>query len=146
MTHSARDAFYRSCLWPRSMRAATLAALCWTAALPSLAQPGRPSIPVPQVSITPAQAEVAPGRKVMLEAVASGGEVIRFSIDWTLVEGDAAGTVQIEPERPGETGISRATFVPSSTAGPATVHVTARLHQYPAAIAQATITIVPAPR
>ena len=151
MTLPARDLFDRSCLRPRAMRAAILAALCVAAALPTGAyapagaQPGRPNIPTPKVSITPAQADVIPGGKVALEALAGGGEAIRFSIDWTLVEGAGAGTLTVEPDRPGETGISRATFLPAPTVGTGTVHVTAQLHQYPAAIAQATITLLPAP-
>jgi len=106
------------------------------------AQPpmGRP-IPSPSLTLEPIEAQVRLGENLSLVAVARGGEAIRFSIDWTIVEGPAAGTLEIETERPEETGISRALFTPA----PATngvVHVTVRLRQFPTAEAIATIRVV----
>ncbi|TLZ45670.1 MAG: hypothetical protein E6K21_18305, partial [Gammaproteobacteria bacterium] len=61
--------------------------------------PRRPRVLQPRLELSPAAIEVAPGSRVQFIARASGGEAILFSVDWSIREGAAGGTILPAPKR-----------------------------------------------
>ena len=104
---------------------------------PARPVPRRPLVPEPRLTLTPASIELAPGERVELVAVPSGGEAMLFSVDWSIREGSTGGTLLPGPGRR-EDG-SYAAIYQAPGAGSGSFHVVAALHEFPAVRAEATI-------
>jgi hypothetical protein len=104
---------------------------------PGLAR--RPRVPQPRLELSPAAIEVAPGSRVQFVARASGGEAILFSVDWSIREGTAGGTIVPAPKRDNDGGYRAEYRAPMAGGGP--FHVIATLRQFPAAVAQASVQV-----
>ena len=101
----------------------------------------RSNVATPFITLSPSSVNVAPGARVLLTAKPGGGEAMLFTVDWHVQEGAAGGTVEGVATRQAD-GTYTATYsAPADAAGP--YHVTASLREYPAAVATATITVVP---
>jgi hypothetical protein len=101
--------------------------------------PRRPRVPQPRLELSPTAIEVAPGSRVQFIARASGGEAILFSVDWSIREGTAGGTI-VPARKRGDDGSYRAEYrAPMVGSGP--FHVIARLREFPAAVAQASVQV-----
>jgi hypothetical protein len=103
----------------------------------------RPRVLQPRLELSPAAIEVAPGSRVQFIARASGGEAILFSVDWSIREGTAGGTI-VPARKREDDGSYRADYrAPLVGGGP--FHVIATLREFPAAAAEARVQ-VQAPR
>jgi hypothetical protein len=89
----------------------------------------RSNVMPPSIDMAVRHIDSAAGASTVLTARPRGGEAILFSIDWQVVEGSAGGTVA-SMGRTAE-GAYQATYTAPSV--PGTYHVTATIHEYPAA-------------
>lgn len=105
--------------------------------VPGSGPPRRPKVPQPRVELVPNAIEVAPGSRVRFTARASGGEAILFSVNWSIREGAAGGT--IEPARKREDDGSYTAVYQAPAAGNGPFHVVATLREFPAAVAEASV-------
>jgi hypothetical protein len=71
--------------------------------------------------------------------IASGGEAILFSVDWSIREGEAGGTILPEPKRRDDGSYAAEYQAPSAGSGP--FHVIATLHEFPAVKAEARVQV-----
>ena len=106
---------------------------------PNLEAPRRPRVPQARVELAPGAIEVAPGSRVQFTARASGGEAILFSVDWSIREGAAGGT--IVPARKREDDGSYTAVYQAPTVGSGPFHVIATLREFPAAVAEASVRV-----
>jgi hypothetical protein len=106
---------------------------------PGSGPPRRPRVPQPRVELAPSAIEVAPGSRVQFTARASGGEAILFSVNWSIREGAAGGT--IEPARRREDDGSYTAVYQAPTVGSGPFHVIATLREFPAAVAEASVRV-----
>ena len=106
---------------------------------PALAQ--RPRVPEPRLALAPAAIEVAPGSRVQFIARASGGEAILFSVDWSIREGAAGGTILPAPKREEDGSYTAMYQAPSAGAGSGPFHVIATLREFPSALAEASVQV-----
>jgi hypothetical protein len=106
---------------------------------PGPGPPQRSRVPQPRVELAPGLVEVAPGSRVQFTARASGGEAILFSVQWSIREGTAGGTIEPAHRREDD-GSYRAVYqAPMVGSGP--FHVIATLHEFPAAAAEASVRV-----
>ena len=101
--------------------------------------PRRPRVPQPRLELAPAVIEVTPGSRVQFIARASGGEAILFSVNWSIREGTAGGT--IVPARKRQDDGSYTAVYQAPTVGSGPFHVIATLHEFPAAVAEASVQV-----
>src|SRR5258706_11934381 len=106
---------------------------------PRPALPQRPRVPEPRLVLEPAAIEVAPGSRVQFIARASGGEAILFSVDWTIREGAAGGTILPAPKRQEDGSYTAMYQAPKVGSGP--FHVIATLREFPSALAEASVQV-----
>jgi hypothetical protein len=106
---------------------------------PAPAPPRRPRVLQPRLELSPTAVEVAPGSRAQFIARASGGEAILFSVDWSIREGTAGGTI-VPAHKRQDDGSYRAEYrAPMVGSGP--FHVIATLRQFPAAVAEASVQV-----
>ena len=72
-------------------------------------------------------------------ARASGGEAILFSVNWSIREGAAGGTILPAPKRQDDGSYAAVYQAPKVGSGP--FHVIATLREFPAAVAQASVQV-----
>jgi hypothetical protein len=106
---------------------------------PDPAPPQRPRVPEPRLTVEPTVIEVAPGSRVQFIARASGGEAILFSLDWSIREGAAGGTILPAPKRQDDGSYTAVYQAPTVGSGP--FHVIATLREFPAAVAEASVQV-----
>jgi len=106
---------------------------------PGTGPPRRPRVPQPHVELAPGAIEVAPGSRVQFAARVSGGEAILFSVNWSIREGTAGGT--IEPARTRQDDGSYTAVYQAPTVGIGPFHVIATLREFPAAVAEASVRV-----
>jgi hypothetical protein len=106
---------------------------------PGSGPPQRPRVPQPRLELAPATIEVTPGSRVQFNARASGGEAILFSVNWSIREGTAGGTIVPAPKRQDDGSYTAVYQAPKAGSGP--FHVIARLHEFPAAVAEASVRV-----
>ena len=106
---------------------------------PLVPEPGppRPRVAQPRIELAPAAIEVAPGSRVQFTARASGGEAILFSVDWSIREGAAGGTIVPARKRQADGSCTAVYQAPTVGSGP--FHVIAILREFPAAVAEASV-------
>jgi len=101
--------------------------------------PRRPRVLQPRLELSPAAIEVAAGSRVQFVARASGGEAILFSVDWSIREGKAGGTIVPARKRQDDGGYTAVYQAPTVGSGP--FHVIATLREFPAAVAEASVQV-----
>jgi len=101
--------------------------------------PRRPRVMQPRLELSPAAIEVAPGSRVQFIARASGGEAILFSVDWSIREGAAGGTILPAPKRQDDGSYTAVYQAPTVGSGP--FHVIATLREFPTAVAEASVQV-----
>jgi hypothetical protein len=106
---------------------------------PAPGPPRRPRVLPPRLELSPAAIEVAPGSRVRFVARASGGEAILFSVDWSIREGAAGGTIVPSRKRQVDGSYMAVYHAPAAGNGP--FHVVATLHEFPAAVAEASVQV-----
>ena len=99
----------------------------------------RSNVVAPTITMTTPRVEVSPGARIRLVARAAGGEALLFSVDWRVTEGSAGG--QVEAGARADDGTYAATYTAPAAGG--TFHVTATLHEYPAATAATEVRVTP---
>ena len=106
---------------------------------PGPAPPQRPRVPEPRLALAPTAIEVAPGSRVQFTARASGGEAILFSMEWSIREGAAGGTIRPAPGRQDDGSYTAVYQAPGVGSGP--FHVIVTLREFPAALAEASVQV-----
>ena len=106
---------------------------------PGSGPPRRPRVPQPRVELEPGAIEVAPGSRVQFTARASGGEAILFSVDWSIREGPAGGTIEPSHRRKDDGSYAAVYQAPQAGSGP--FHVVVTLREFPAAVAEASVQV-----
>jgi hypothetical protein len=101
--------------------------------------PRRPRVAQPRIELAPTAIEVAPGSRVQFVARASGGEAILFSVNWSIREGRVGGTIVPARKRQADGGYTAVYQAPTVGSGP--FHVIATLHEFPAAVAEASVRV-----
>ena len=91
----------------------------------------------PALSIEPMDITVKSGEQVIIRAHPHGGEAILFSVDWSVLEGQAGGTIVVQNQQTNEDSYVAVYEAPTAGNGP--FHVIATLHEYPVVNATATI-------
>lgn len=109
--------------------------------------PGEPTgqfrrVKTPTVDVVPNVASIKSGGSIRLLALTHGGEAMRFSIDWQILQGGSLFDLQAEPHF--DASISGAhNRLDSRPGGTGTVKIRARLRNYPDAFADIVVTITP---
>jgi hypothetical protein len=106
---------------------------------PGPAPPRRPRVAQPRLALAPTAIEVAPGSRVQFTARASGGEAILFSVNWSIREGAAGGTILPAPKRRHDGSYTAVYQAPRAGSGP--FHVVVTLREFPATLAEATVQV-----
>jgi hypothetical protein len=106
---------------------------------PAPALPQRPRVPEPRLALAPTAIEVAPRSRVQFIARVTGGEAILFSVNWSIREGAAGGTILPAPKRQADGGYTAVYQAPMVGNGP--FHVIATLREFPAAVAEASVQV-----
>ena len=106
---------------------------------PGPAPPRRPRVAQPRIELAPAAIEVAPGSRVQFIARASGGEAILLSVNWSIREGTAGGTIVPASKRQADGSCTAEYQAPTVGSGP--FHVIATLREFPAAVAEASVQV-----
>jgi hypothetical protein len=106
---------------------------------PGSGPPRRPRVPQPRVELAPSSIEVAPGSRVQFTARASGGEAILLSVNWSIREGAAGGT--LVPARKRQDDGSYTAVYQAPTVGSGPFHVIATLREFPSAVAEASVQV-----
>jgi hypothetical protein len=106
---------------------------------PGPGPPRRPRVPQPRLELSPTAIEVVPGSRVQFIARASGGEAILFSVDWSIREGTAGGTIVPARKREDDGSYTAEYRAPMVGSGP--FHVIATLREFPAAVAEASVQV-----
>jgi len=101
--------------------------------------PGRPRVPQPRLELAPTAIEVAPGSRVQFIARASGGEAILFSVNWSIREGTAGGTIVPALKRQDDGSYTAEYQAPKVGSGP--FHVVVTLREFPSAMAEASVQV-----
>ena len=81
---------------------------------------------------------VAPGQSVVVTARPRGGEAMLFTVDWSVEEGRAGGTLVPNARR--DDGTYEATYTAPAT-GSGTFHLSATIREYPSAVARALVEV-----
>jgi hypothetical protein len=112
------------------------------AAETGVAQPSarRSNVLPPSLGLAPASIILASGQNMVFTARPAGGEAMLFSVDWALQEGEAGGIVVGGDQRQPDGSFVATYTAPAAGAGHV-YHLTATLHEYPAARAVATIEV-----
>jgi hypothetical protein len=106
---------------------------------PGPGPPPRPRVAQPRLALAPTVIEVAPGSRVQFTARASGGEAILFSVNWSIREGKAGGT--IVPARKRQDDGSYTAVYQAPRVGSGLFHVIVTLREFPSAQAEATVQV-----
>jgi hypothetical protein len=99
----------------------------------------RPRVAQPRLELSPTAVEVAPGSRLHFVARASGGEAILFSVNWSIREGAAGGTIVPASKRQDDGSYTAEYQAPVVGTGP--FHVIATLREFPAAVAEASVQV-----
>ena len=94
----------------------------------------------PSLSLAPASSSLKGGQSMVFTARPAGGEAMLFSVDWALQEGEAGGIVMGGDKRLPDGSFVATYTAPAAGAGHV-YHLTATIHEYPAARAVSTIEV-----
>ena len=99
-------------------------------------------VPAPVLTVTPQEATIRSGESISFNAEPRGGEAMRFTVEWVIINGRSLGDLKVE-QVPDERFIgSRARFI-AKDAAVGTVRIVARLHEFPKAYSAMTVHIIP---